>query len=45
MLLDALEEEERAYMMKTVPGPMRMLLPFMIERPWKKYAATLRTGT
>ena len=22
-----------------------MLLPFLIERPWKKYAATLRTGT
>ena len=45
MMLDALDEEERAYMMKTVPAPMRMLLPLMIERPWKKYAATLRTGT
>ena len=45
MMLDALSEEERAYMLKTVPAPMRMLLPFMVERPWKKYAATLRTGT
>jgi hypothetical protein len=23
----------------------RMLYPFLIERPWKKYASTLRTGT
>jgi hypothetical protein len=43
--LDALEGEERAYMLKTVPAPMRMLLPLMVERPWKKYAATLRNGT
>ena len=45
MMLDALDGEERAYMLKTVPAPMRLLLPFMIERPWRKYAATLRTGT
>ena len=44
-MLDALDEEERAYMMKTIPAPMRMLLPFVIERPRRKYAATLRTGT
>jgi hemerythrin-like domain-containing protein len=45
MMLDALDDEERAFMLKTVPAPMRLLLPFMIERPWRKYAATLRTGT
>jgi hypothetical protein len=45
MMLDALDEEERAYMLKTVPAPMRILMPFMVERPWRKYAATLRTGT
>src|SRR6516162_8924701 len=45
MMLDALDEEERAYMLKTVPAPMRMLMPLMIERPWRKYAATLRAGT
>jgi hemerythrin-like domain-containing protein len=45
MLLDALDEEERAYMMKTVPAPMRLLMPVLIERPWRKYAAMLRTGT
>jgi hypothetical protein len=45
MMLDALDEEERAYMLKAVPAPMRLLMPFLVERPWKKYAATLRTGT
>ena len=45
MMLDALDGEERAYMLKTIPAPMRMLLPVMVERPWRKYAATLRTGT
>ena len=44
MMLDALDGE-RAYMLKTIPAPMRMLLPVMTERPWRKYAATLRTGT
>ena len=45
MMLDALNEEERDYMMHTVPAPMRILMPLMVERPWKKYAATLRNGT
>src|SRR6516164_9577505 len=45
MMLDALDDEERAYMLKTVPAPMRLLMPVLIERPWKKNAATLRTGT
>jgi hemerythrin-like domain-containing protein len=45
MMLDALDEEERAYMLKSIPAPMRLLLPVMVERPWRKYAATLRTGT
>jgi hemerythrin-like domain-containing protein len=45
MMLDALDEEERAYMLKSVPAPMRLLMPLMVERPWRKYAATLRTGT
>jgi hemerythrin-like domain-containing protein len=45
MMLDALDEEERAYMLKSVPAPMRLLMPLMVERPWRKYAATLRNGT
>ena len=27
------------------PTPGRMFYPLLIERPWKKYASTLRTGT
>jgi hemerythrin-like domain-containing protein len=45
MMLEPLDEADRAYMMKHVPAPVRMLYPFLVERPWKKYAATLRTGT
>jgi len=45
MLCEPLDEADRAYMMRTLPAPVRMLYPFLIERPWKKYAATLRTGT
>jgi len=45
MMLEPLDAADRAYMMKHVPAPLRLLFPFMIERPWKKYASTLRTGT
>ena len=45
MLLDPLGEADRAHMMRTLPAPVRMLYPVLIERPWKKYASTLRTGT
>jgi len=45
MILDPLGEADRAYMMRSLPAPVRMLYPLLIERPWKKYATTLRTGT
>jgi hemerythrin-like domain-containing protein len=45
MILEPLDEADRTYMMKILPAPVRMLYPFLIERPWKKYASTLRTGT
>ena len=45
MMLDPLGEADRAHMMRNLHAPVRMLYPFLIERPWKKYAATLRTGT
>jgi Hemerythrin HHE cation binding domain len=45
MILDPLGEDDRGYMMRVLPGPVRMLSPFLIERPWNKYASTLRTGT
>ena len=45
MILEPLDDADRAYMMRSLPAPVRMLYPFLIERPWKKYASTLRTGT
>jgi len=45
MMLEPLNAADRAYMMKHVPAPLRLLFPFLVERPWKRYAATLRTGT
>jgi hemerythrin-like domain-containing protein len=31
-----LGEADRAFMMRSLPAPVRMLYPFLIERPWKK---------
>ncbi len=45
MILEPLGEADRAHMMHVLPAPVRLLFPVLIERPWKKYAATLRTGT
>jgi len=45
MMLKPLGEADRAFMMRALPAPVRMLYPLMIERPWKKYASTLRNGT
>ena len=45
MILEPLGEADRAYMKGTLPAPVRMLYPLLVERPWKKYAATLRAGT
>jgi hemerythrin-like domain-containing protein len=45
LMVESLDEADRAYMMRHyVPAPVRMLYPLLIGRPWKKYAATLRTG-
>jgi hypothetical protein len=45
MILEPLGEADRTYMKSSLPAPVRMLSPLLIDRPWKKYAATLRTGT
>jgi Hemerythrin HHE cation binding domain len=45
MILEPLDQADRAYMMGFLPAPVRMLYPILIQRPWKKYAGTLRTGT
>jgi hemerythrin-like domain-containing protein len=45
MLLEPLNEADRAYMKGQLPAPVRILYPLLIQRPWTKYASTLRTGT
>ena len=45
MILEPLSQADRAHMMRNLPAPVRMLYPLLIERPWKKYAATLRNGS
>jgi len=45
MVLEPLNEADRAFMKGQLPAPVRLLYPFMIGRPWTKYASTLRTGT
>jgi hemerythrin-like domain-containing protein len=45
MIVEPLDEADRAHMMRVLPAPVRMLYPFLIDRPWKKYASKLRTGT
>lgn len=45
MMLEPLEPADRDYMLSQLPAPVRLLFPFMIQRPWAKYARTLRTGT
>jgi hemerythrin-like domain-containing protein len=45
MILEPLDDADRAYMKRVLPRPVRMLYPFLIDRPWKKYASTLRAQT
>jgi hemerythrin-like domain-containing protein len=45
MLLEPLDAADRDYMKAQLPVPVRLLFPVLIERPWRKYAQTLRTGT
>jgi hemerythrin-like domain-containing protein len=45
MMLEPLDADDRAFMMKHVPAPVRLLFPLMVDRPWRKYANTLRNGS
>jgi hemerythrin-like domain-containing protein len=45
MMLEPLNEADRAFMKSQLPAPVRLLYPILIQRPWTKYASTLRTGT
>ncbi|MEO8106687.1 MAG: hemerythrin domain-containing protein [Actinomycetes bacterium] len=44
MLLEPLNESDREHMKAELPAFVRMFYGLMIQRPWNKYAATLRTG-
>ena len=43
--LAPLDDADAAYMKGHLPAPVRLLYPLLIDRPWQKYAATLRAGT
>jgi len=43
MLLEPLDDDDRAHMKRVLPPPVRLLYPLLIGRPWKKYASTLRS--
>ncbi|HVQ88830.1 MAG TPA: hemerythrin domain-containing protein [Actinomycetes bacterium] len=45
MILESLDGADQDYMKSHLPGPVRLLYPILIQRPWTKYATTLRTGT
>jgi hemerythrin-like domain-containing protein len=45
MLTEPLNESDRAFMKGHLPAPIRILYPIVIQRPWTKYAETLRHGT
>lgn len=44
MLLEPLNDDDRAYMKSELPAPVRLLFPLLIQRPWNKYKETLRNG-
>lgn len=45
MILEPLDDADRAFMKGHLPAPVRLLFPLLIQRPWDKYADTLRNGT
>jgi hemerythrin-like domain-containing protein len=45
MILEPLDDADRAYMKRVLPRPVRVLYPILIDRPWKKYASKLRGGS
>jgi hemerythrin-like domain-containing protein len=45
LLLEPLNDADKAYMKGHLPTPVRLLFPLLIQRPWNKYAKELRYGT
>jgi len=44
-LLEPLSPEDQAFLKRPLPAPVRLLFPVIMERPFKKYVATLRGGS
>lgn len=44
MLVEPLNDADRAFMKRNLPAPLRVLYPVLIDRPYQRYAATLRNG-
>lgn len=44
MLLEPLDDSDRAFMKAELPAPIRLLYPLLIQRPWNKYKETLLHG-
>lgn len=44
MVMEPLNDDDRALMKANLPAPVRILYPILIDRPWKRYAAELRNG-
>jgi hypothetical protein len=45
MILEPLNDADRAYMLTALPPPVRLLYRLLGKRAWTKYATTLREGT
>jgi len=45
MLTEGLDDSDSAHMKAHLPAPIRLLYPVLIDRPWRKYADTLRNGS
>jgi hemerythrin-like domain-containing protein len=45
MVMEPLNADEQTLMKSHLPTPIRLLYPLLIQRPWNKYADTLRNGT
>ena len=45
MLMEPLDDDEQALMKEGLPAPVRAFYGLLIQRPWTKYARTLRQGT
>jgi hemerythrin-like domain-containing protein len=42
LILDPLDDTDRAHMKRVLPAPVRLLYPILIGRKWNKYAVELR---